>query len=290
MFPNYLTKFCTIIFCTFLSVASTAIEASDFSARSSLSAKEHFTAAKATKEQSDKLQEPLSTEASMQAVWHVEQALAKGYPNSKQTRVLLRELLWDWGSSEYRCYNKFKDSKDPAIQKQCAPIVAANERANNMTPELYRDYPDDPEIVSSYLVWISTAGAKNAEKEATLKEALRHSNDRQLVSELAYVLLDEGKFKEAEERFIEAVELSSDDYTLAEKLQKYSRVFAHGRCTMPSDIEPLILTIPKRYKSESGVHEQKTEFKPTKEETEDRNKLESIKERLIIGIRQAQCK
>lgn len=291
MLTKWLVKFCVTTIFALMATANVTFAAIDFSARPSLSAVEHFAAATQIASLVQAEEEPLSTEAAMAAVFHVEQAIAKGYSDRKQSRVLLREMLWAWGASKLDCYGKYKDSKDTAIQKLCTAVVAANERANNMTPELYRDYPDDPKIVSSYLIWVSAAGAENAEKEVILKKGLSRSSDRQLISELAYVLLDEGKFKEAKERFIEALDAISDDYVLADKIQKYSRVLAHGRCAMPSEIETLIQSIPARYKSEFDMREQKVDerAKSTKEELEDSNKIVSIKKQVINAIHKAKC-
>lgn len=294
MFSKYLNKISIIIFCTLTVLPGIAIAVSDLSARPSLSANEHFTIAKDIDDLSQKLEEPPSTEAAKTAVWHVEQAIAKGYSGHKQAQLLLQKMLWAWGASKYECFSKFKESKDILIQKMCAPFISANERANNMTPELFRTYPDDPKIAHSYFIYISSTGAGNVEKEAMLRKALMLAKDSHLIAALAYVLVDEKKFEEAKERFAEALELVSDEYVLAVNLEKFAFDLRSFGCMLPADLDQVVRAIPDRYKSEFEKHEHeknvKAKIKPTKDEIKDNRKLAEIKKNVINGIRQAQCK
>lgn len=290
-----LVKWCVIIFCTLLAAASTASAASDYSARPSLSAAEHFAAAKAMDDRSEESEEPLSTEAAMQAVWHVDQAIAKGYQDRKQAYRLLDKMLGAVVTSNYDCFmGKYKDSKDHTILKLCAPIIAARKRMNDMIPERYRDYPEDPEIVLSYASYLSVNGASKAEIEALYKKTLQLSKSPEISGVLAYLLVEEEKYDEAKERFAETLELVSDEYLLADNLERFVSHLRGFGCAMPAEIEQAVKAIPERYKSDSEMHKHeqkvKAKVKPTKEELEDSNKLAAIKKQVIDAIRKAQCK
>jgi hypothetical protein len=297
MLIKLLVQSFVIIFFSLFAAVSTAVAESDYSARPSLSAAEHFAAAKAiadlTQDYEDGAEFP--TEAAVQAVWHVDQAIAKGYPDHKQADRLLNKMLSVVITSNYDCFmGKYKDSKDPAILKLCAPMIAAKKRKADTISERYRNYPTDPGIVLSYASYMSLNGASKAEIEALYKKTLQLSKSPEISGVLAYLLVEEEKYDEAKERFAETLELVSDEYLLADNLERFVSHLRGFGCAMPAETEQAVKAIPMRYKSESGAHEHeqkiKEKIKPTKEELEDSKKLAAIKKQVIDAIRKAQCK
>ena len=218
-----------------------------------------------------------------------------GYEDRKQARLLLRKMLRYLGASNYDCFvGKYKDAKKSEIMKLCKPYLDATEKADKLTVELYREYPEDPDIIFLYYSYMSTKGMVDFEKEALLKKVIALNSDPHIMAELAYLLIEEKKLNEAKLEFIKILELVSDDYLLADYLERFYFDLRGFGCEVSNEIGQVVNSIPERFKSEFEKHEYekkvKAKIKPSKDEVEDSKKLAKIRGQVIKGIQQVKCK
>ena len=265
-----------------LSHCAVAFAVDNIAAKKPLSADQHYAAAKKLAAEDE---ENIGQDHYAEVVFHIDQAIAKGYKNRKEARLFLQERLRMLGGFTAGCNGVYKDSKDPAIQKQCNQARSAIDRAVKMTAELYKDYPDDARVILLYAVEINQLGAHSKEAETLLRKAATIApQDPDILGELAqYTPVTESK-----QLFADYVAFTQKDEFISHSIRFAWDTLRQRGCAASPDLDGIIDSIPRRYDG-AGPYVDPKYTVAVKQLAEDHDKLLALKKRFVTALRQHRC-
>lgn len=266
----------TVSFCAF------AVADVDASAKRSLSADQHYAAAKKLVAMENEDTAPSVNE---EVVYHLEQAISQGYKNPKEARLLLQNRLLILGASAPECDQMFKNSKDPAIQKRCRSVRIAMEKALRMIDELHRDFPDDANVILLYARDRDRRGANSKEVESLLRKAAAIApNDSNVLAELAgYANIAESKLL-----YADAVAFSKNDEIITHNIEFSWRNLRNRGCATSPEIDGVVDSLPKRFVGE-GLYVDPNDELARRQFADDRKKLLLLRDRFVTLLRAHRC-
>lgn len=268
------------------------IAQADTTAKSSLSADQHFAEAK-------KLIDAQSGEGTPRrlvdgAISHLDQALAEGYSDQKDARWQLhgqlRNLHVMIGSAVCNKRNK-KYSQEPVVQERCKrddeTAKQAGERSIKVLTELYRDYPDDLKVILAFSSYRESAGAGGKEVRIMMQRAAKIApKDAEVLMRLAGMAVT----NERQSLYADAVTYTREDVIIVHNINYIWGSMQRNKCAKSPEIDAVVAALPPRFSDEAGTSAVDMNNKVERQEfVTDQKKLYSLRDRFVTLLRAHDC-